>query len=804
MARELIEGLRAAHEAGVVHRDLKPANIMVDAGGQPLIMDFGIALSTDDGKPRHEGIVGTLAYMSPQQATGQPVDHRTDLYSFGMILYDLLGGRPVKRDPDHAMADMLARIGKAPDPIRTVNPDVPPAVEALIGKCLEPSLEKRYQTAAEIAADLARLDEQGIPIPVPRSRRTAFLAVAALVTAVLSAGGWWVGRRSQAPPVQHQPMSVLIADFDNRAGDPVFTGSLEQALKDSVERASFITAYRRDKAKHLAEQVRPGTSFDAESARLVSRREGINYVLTGSIAPKPPGYTIAVSAVEAGTGKTVSTATVSARTKAEVLPAVGTAAGRIRSALGDTSPENTARNAAETFTAASLDAMNAYVRAQDLANAARNEEALFAYQQAIAFDHEFGRAYAGMGVLYTIAKDEARAKSAYELALKYVGRMSDREKYRTLGTYYLSVARNYEKAIENYETLVRLYPGDAVARGNLGLAYLNAGNLKRAVEEAQAVIKLDPKNSVQRYNLAMYSLYAGDLAAAANEGATILKQAPSFELAYIPIALSKAIDGDLDAARSTYDSLEATGASGASLAQFGRTDLEMFQGRYEDAAKLAAASLAADLKANNEGAVARDQVIEAEAYLELGIKPKAIAAAARAAALSEHESVLFPAAMVLLQAGREDEAQKIADRLENMLQQQTTAYARVIGAEIAVRRGRYGQAIELFRDSIKRRDTWIARFLLGRTYGEADHFAEAMAELEICVNRRGEAADLFFYDTPSLRYLPPVYYWLARAQLAMGVKDAAANYERYLALRADAAPPDPLVADAKRRLETLK
>jgi tetratricopeptide (TPR) repeat protein len=139
-----------------------------------------------------------------------------------------------------------------------------------------------------------------------------------------------------------------------------------------------------------------------------------------------------------------------------------------------------------------------------------------------------------------------------------------------------------------------------------------------------------------------------------------------------------------------------------------------------------------------------------------------------------------------------------------MLQVHTTAYARLIRAEIAARRGRYGEAIELFRDSIKRRDTWTARFLLGRTYAQAEHFAEAMAELELCVNRRGEATDVFFYDTPSLRYLPPAYYWLARSQLALGVADAAKNYERYVALRADAVPPDPLVVDARQRLATLK
>jgi tetratricopeptide (TPR) repeat protein len=448
--------------------------------------------------------------------------------------------------------------------------------------------------------------------------------------------------------------------------------------------------------------------------------------------------------------------------------------------------------------------MNAYARAQELANATRNQEALAAYEQAVKLDPGFGRAYAGMGVIYTVFKDEAKAKAAYDQALKYVGRMSDREKYRTLGTYYLSIVRNYEKAIENYEMLVKLYPGDAVGHGNLGLAYLYAGNLKRAAEEGRAVIKLDPKNSVQRYNYAMYSLYAGDLAVAASEGETIVKESPSFELAYLPIALAKTLSGDIAGAEATYDSLAATGASGASLAQFARIDLTMFRGRYGDASTMIAAALPADRKANNAGATARDLVVEAEAFTVLGRKANAIAAATQAIALSEHESVLFPAALVLIEAGREEDAQKIADRLENMLQQHTTAYARLISAQIAVRRGRFGPAIELFRDSIKRRDTWMARFLLGRTYAEADHFAEAMAELELCVNRRGEAADPFFYDTPSLRYLPPVYYWLARAQLAMGVADAAKNYEYYVTLRRDAAPPDPLVADAERRLATLK
>jgi tetratricopeptide (TPR) repeat protein len=135
-----------------------------------------------------------------------------------------------------------------------------------------------------------------------------------------------------------------------------------------------------------------------------------------------------------------------------------------------------------------------------------------------------------------------------------------------------------------------------------------------------------------------------------------------------------------------------------------------------------------------------------------------------------------------------------------MLQSHTTAYARLIRAEIRSHEERYSEAIELFRDSIRGRDTWFARFLLGKLYVETEHFPEAMAELDLCLKRRGETTDVFFYDTPTLRYLPPAYYWLARAQEKMGVADARANYERFLALRGDADTPDPLAADARRRV----
>ena len=822
VARGVAAGLVAAHRAGVVHRDLKPANIMVENGtGQAMIMDFGIARSSSSteagaksgvkisaealasGLTMAGAIVGTLEYMAPEQFRGEAVDHRADIYAFGLILYDVLVGRRRKGSARTAFEEAARREKQALPPLAEVRTDVPAPLERVVTRCIQPDPAARYATTEELAADLDRLDEHGELRPLPKRFPRAFLAIASAAILAALAGTWQLAR-SRVPAEAPPPMSVLVADFDNRTGDPVFDGSVEQALTVSLEGASFISAYPRGDAQRLASRIGKGGKLDETAARLVSRREGIKVVLAGTIEPAGSGYAVSVRAIdpalEGPDARPLATAAAKASDKKDVLPVVARLASRLRGELGDTAPESARLAATETVTASSLEALQAYTRAQALADANQNQAALAAYQETVELDPSFGRAYAGMGVIYTISKDEARSKAAYEQALKLVDRMSDREKYRTLGTYYMSVARNYEKAIENYETLVKLFPADDGGHGNLGLAYLYTGNVTRAIEEARKVLEIYPSSGGQRYNYAMYLMYAGDFDTAAVEGARVVKETPSFELAFLPIALSKLAKNDFEGALATYGQLEQTGPSGAALARFGRADLEMYRGRHRDALKILEEAVVLDQEAGHTGMLAQDHVATAESHLAIGDKKRAAAAARKAAALSSHESVLLPAALVLLQAGQEAEAEKVALQLDNMLQSHTTAYARLIRAEIAAVKGRYGEAIEMLRESIKRRDTWFARFLLGRLYAENDHFPEAMAELDLCLKRRGETTDVFFYDTPSLRYLPPAYYWLARAQQETGVADAAKNYGSFLALRETADPPDPLAKDALKRL----
>jgi tetratricopeptide (TPR) repeat protein len=409
-----------------------------------------------------------------------------------------------------------------------------------------------------------------------------------------------------------------------------------------------------------------------------------------------------------------------------------------------------------------------------------------------------GRAYAGLAVVYDDLKDDVRSKAAYAEALKRVDRMTEREKYRTLGTYYLLVARNYDKAIENYQSLLRRYPADSAGHGNLGMAYMLSGNSEAAVAEAREVLKIYPSNLRQRRNLALYLMYSGDFANAIAEGSSTIAQTPGYAIGYLPVALSMLASGDQAGAAKTYDRMEASGAAGARLARLGRIDLAMYRGRYTEAARLIGAAGEAD-RANAAEAAQLD-LADAQVSLALGQKARAAEAAIKAAAASTHEGVLFPAALVLIDAGRIAEARKIGQTLEGMLQAQTSAYADIVDAQIAAHGEHYADAISALRESIKRHDTWFARLLLGRVYLETGHFPEAMAELELAQKRRGEATDAFFSDRPTLRNLPALYYWLARAQEALGATDSRKNYEQYVSLRADAEPIDPLVTDARARL----
>ncbi len=402
VARQIADGLAAVHKAGIVHRDLKPANVIVDAEDHARLTDFGIARAVD-AKTLYTlpgSVVGTLEYMAPEQARGDAADQRSDIYALGLILYDLLaGGRP-RAKSDDALAALIDRLEHGPPSLSAIDPSDSgghgQSDRAVSGRGSGQALPDHARAARRSRS--ARPGRQVARAACSSGRGRRRLLVIGTATALgavaLGVGVWrLVANRPSVPAASHPPVTVLIADFENQANDPVFDGSLEQPLGVAMEGASFITTYPRKDATQIARRQRPDARLDEAAARLVALSEGVPLVFAGTISASGGGYRLTVRAVETTKGDTVTTASEEARSKSDVLQAVGRVADSMRRALGDAVPSD--QLAAETFTAASLEAVKNYTIAQTLSSDRKNEEAITYYQRAIQEDKNFGRAYAG-------------------------------------------------------------------------------------------------------------------------------------------------------------------------------------------------------------------------------------------------------------------------------------------------------------------------------------------------------------------------------------------------------------------------
>jgi eukaryotic-like serine/threonine-protein kinase len=780
-------------------------------------MDFGIARSAEGPAATAAGhVVGTLAYMAPEQAQGKPTDQRADIYALGMMLGEMLVGRRRPTDEQNALADLMQRMREAPPRVRGIDPTIPEPLDALVARCVEPDPANRFQTTRELAKALAELDEDGhqlastiatptvaAPVAAPSASRWRLVAIATVVIAIAAVGAVLMLKRP-APAVSAQPVepiSILVADFDNQTGDGVFDGALEQPLTIAMEGASFITTYPRRDALKVAQTVGNASHLDAASARLVAFREGIKYVLAGSVSSNGGRFTLQLDAVDPVNGKALKSATADAATKSDVLSAVGSLAAKIRTGLGDTTPESAKLAANETFTAGSIDAMREYSTAQDLAHAGRDEEAVPHYRKATELDPKFGRAYSGWAISAQRLGHGEETTAAWEKALSLVDRMTEREKYRTLGGYYLGSVQNYEQAAENYGALVAKYPGDSSGYGNLALAHFYLHDFAKALDEGRKAVEINPKNMLQRHNLALYAMYAGDFATAAAEAKKVLAEQPNYRDAYLSIAMDAVSKGDLAAAARAYDDMgSGSSTRGASIASLGRADLHLYTGRFAAAAAELKRGIAADLAASTTTAAALKQAALAETDLGANRRPQAVDAARDALKLNKSLATIVPAARVFLRAGRAADARALATELEGQLQKQNRAYAKIVLAEIALEEKQAVQATDLLMQARALSDVWLGRFDLGVAYVQAGHFAEAMTEFEACEKRRGEAIALFFDDRPTARYLAPLPYWMGRAQEGLGmIAPAKTRYEAFMNLRKDAAT-DPLADDARRRV----
>jgi tetratricopeptide (TPR) repeat protein len=377
--------------------------------------------------------------------------------------------------------------------------------------------------------------------------------------------------------------------------------------------------------------------------------------------------------------------------------------------------------------------------------------------------------------------------------------MTERERLRTLGMYYWGVTRNYQKAIETYETLVEKYPADSVGHNNLAVQYLLTLDFQNARREGQIALDIYPNDTLTRSNYALYAMYASDFDSAVAAAQPLLDQEEIYFKAWLPIAMDAVAGDDLDAATTAYRNMSLAGDRGKSTAAQGLADLEIFSGNFVAARDILINAIGEDEMIGSSYGMASKYMALAEAFFGLGDRAAALAAIEKGTALSGADAIVVPAALMFIEAGETDAATSIPDTLAGRLQPQSRAYAEMIQAVQLLDRNRHLEAIDKLTAAISVADLWLLRFHLGRAYLKGDFHAEALDEFMALRDRQGEATAIFLDELPTYRYVATLPYWLGRAQAGLGMtQDAGHNFKLFLSRRPYGGP---LAADARQRLE---
>lgn len=597
------------------------------------------------------------------------------------------------------------------------------------------------------------------------SRKTDFVVIGVLTVALVLSlyfNVTAIGPPKEAPA----PISLLIADFDNQTGNPLFDGTLEQALAIGVEGASFVSAYDRRNALRQATEFDLGDRLSEETARLVAVRQDVGLVLAGSIVPSGNRLELAVRALNPVSGDVVARANATARDGSDVLGAMNELTASIRKRLGDDSAALDQFVREEPLTATSLEAIKHYTVAQELSLSGQNEAAIEAYARAIDEDPEFARAYSGWGLSARRIGRTSEAEEKWQQALALLDRMTDRERFRTLGLYYSMVSLNFSQAIDNYQQLVEKYPADGAGHNNLAVLYTMTAQYDRALEQSERLLGIYPNLTFYHANHAHYAMYAGDMDTLREEAAYVLEQTPDYFKAYMFLAIAELVDGNVEAASEQYRRMADAGSAGASLSSIGLADIALYRRDPETAIELLESGIVADRASDNARGTVAKRIGLLQAYDMLGDAANVAELLAAFDGATE-DGALVPVGAALAANGSFEETFAIAQEYRKQFRPTARAYADLLDGISAYHQEEYVTAIDMLQSALTHADLWLVRYYLANVYLEAEYFVEATAEFDALIERRGEAGNLFFDDVPTWRYTAELESLRARANDAL-------------------------------------
>ncbi|MEO7971109.1 MAG: protein kinase [bacterium] len=866
IAVQVAGALEEAHSAGIIHRDIKPDNIMIRRNGYVKVLDFGLAKLTESSIDRSSSdgeastrvlvhtdagvVMGTSHYMSPEQARGKPVDVRSDIWSLGVVLYEMVAGRtPFEGETS---TDVLVSITqKEAPPLARFAPNVPAELDWIITKALRKDRDERYQTIKELLTDLRRLKQkiefeaelersvspdtlsrsnvgavaaistasggiaataEATATPVPSSaeyivseikrHKTGAGIIAALFVLVVGAGVFFYFHHAQALTDKD---TVLLADFVNTTGEPVFDGTLKQALAVQLGQSPFLNIYPEDRIREALRFMgrSPDDRVTKDVAREIGQRQGLKAMLAGSISSLGSHYVLTLEAINVQSGDAIAREQGEADSKEQVLSTLGRVASQLRQKLGESLGSIKKFDAPiEQATTSSLEALKAFSQGNELRQKGQDREAVPFYKRAIEVDPNFAMAYARLAVAFNNWGETEVAKEYSQKAYDLRDRVSEHEKFYISEKYHSYVTGNRDEVINILKAWAQTYPNDYIPHNNLAVNYTFSGEYEDALKESREAVRLSPTNATAQSNVVDCFIKLGRLDEAKQTLEQTLGQNPdrgiyrsySYQIAFLR--------GDEDTMKKDLDWFASKTTETDFFDLQGGTALS--RGQWKKALDFARRSTELMMNQNRKENASQNEASAALGHALVGQCPEARQMATHAVGISRGKVDVGIAAMAFAQCGDTAQAQALADELIKRFPQESiniNITVPMIRASVENSRGNYAQAIEILKPVSRFELGGIAGFLINYLRGQAylgqRSGKEAAAEYQKILDHRN--VEIF-----SLLY-PLAHVQLARAAALTGdVATSRKEYQDFFALWKDADADLPVLVQAKKEYEQLK